>query len=188
MARSKKSRKGGETGPKQAPRVKKADRSVVSGKKKDSGRKSGSRHNEALIEKESPHVKTQKNNDPRHGSKKPVALSIAPAKEVKVAAAVAKVKQPKLTDEEKLLKLEEDPRFNSLLDLLEEGKDLSADDQKWLDAQLSKIESLMEKLGISDAEELPVSPAPSKSKKSVSDDDLYERFESGADLLKDYQP
>ena len=185
MARSKKSRKGGETGPKQAPRVKKADRSVVGGKKKDSGHKSGSRHNESLIEKESPHVKTQKNNDPRHGSKKPVALSIAPTKEVKVA--VAKVKQPKLTDEEKLLKLEEDPRFNGLLDLLEEGKDLSADDQKWLDSQLSKIESLMEKLGISDAEELPVSPAPSQSKKSVSDDDLYERFETGADVLKDYQ-
>ncbi|PMG30552.1 GTPase-activating protein [Shewanella sp. 10N.286.52.C2] len=184
MARSKKSRKGGENGPKQAPRVKKSERKVIGGKKNDSGRKSGSRHNEALIEKESPHVKTQKNNDPRHGSKKPVALSIAPAKKATVAAS-AKVKQPKLTDEQKLLKLEEDPRFNDLLDLLEEGKDLAADDQKWLDSQLSKIESLMEKLGISDAEELPAPAAPSK--KAASDDDLYERFETGADVLKDYQ-
>ncbi|WP_192021827.1 Der GTPase-activating protein YihI [Shewanella sp. WPAGA9] len=178
MARSKKSRKGGENGPKQAPRVKKSERKAIGGKKTESGRKSGSRHNEALIEKQSPHIKTTKNNDPRHGSKKPVALNIAPVAE----KAEAKAKQPKLTDEQKLLKLEEDPRFNQLLDLLEEGKNLSADDQKWLDGQLSKIEALMEKLGISDAEELPP-----QTGKVASDDDLYDRFETGADVLKDYQ-
>lgn len=183
MARSKKSRKGGENGPTQAPRVKKADRKVTGSRKKDNGHKSGSRHNEALIEQQSPHVTTSKSNDPRHGSKKPVPLMV---KAVETTAPVAKVKQPKLTDEQKLLKLEDDPRFNNLLDLLEEGKDLSADDQKWLDSQLAKMEALMEKLGISDAEELPAQTA-STSKKPASDDDLYERFESGADVLKDYQ-
>ncbi|PMG78688.1 GTPase-activating protein [Shewanella sp. 10N.286.51.B7] len=183
MARSKKSRKGGENGPTQAPRVKKADRKVTGSRKKDNGHKSGSRHNEALIEQQSPHVTTSKSNDPRHGSKKPVPLMV---KAVETTAPVAKVKQPKLTDEQKLLKLEDDPRFNNLLDLLEEGKDLSADDQKWLDSQLAKMEALMEKLGISDAEELPAQTA-NTSKKPASDDDLYERFESGADVLKDYQ-
>ncbi|MDO6611957.1 Der GTPase-activating protein YihI [Shewanella sp. 1_MG-2023] len=183
MARSKKSRKGGENGPTQAPRVKKADRKVTGSRKKDNGHKSGSRHNEALIEQQSPHVTTSKSNDPRHGSKKPVPLMV---KAVETTAPVAKVKQPKLTDEQKLLKIEDDPRFNNLLDLLEEGKDLSADDQKWLDSQLAKMEALMEKLGISDAEELPAQTA-NTSKKPASDDDLYERFESGADVLKDYQ-
>ncbi|WP_299570988.1 Der GTPase-activating protein YihI [uncultured Shewanella sp.] len=184
MARSKKSRKGGENGPTQAPRVKKADRKVTGSRKKDNGHKSGSRHNEALIEQQSPHVTTSKSNDPRHGSKKPVPLMIKSAETT--AAPVAKVKQPKLTDEQKLLKLEDDPRFNNLLDLLEEGKDLSADDQKWLNGQLAKMEALMEKLGISDAEELPAQNA-NTGKKPASDDDLYERFETGADVLKDYQ-
>lgn len=95
----------------------------------------------------------------------------------------AKVKQPKLTDEQKLLKLEEDPRLNQLLDMLEEGRDLNDADQKWLDQQLNKIEALMVKLGISDEldEDVPASA------KALSDDELFDKFESGADLLKDYQ-
>ena len=97
--------------------------------------------------------------------------------------ATPKVKQPKLTDEQKLLKLEEDPRLNQLLDMLEEGRNLNDADQKWLDQQLNKIEALMIKLGISDELEDEV---PAKSK-ADSDDDLFDRFESGAELLKDYQ-
>ncbi|MGL5027403.1 MAG: Der GTPase-activating protein YihI, partial [Shewanella oncorhynchi] len=54
MSRSKKTRKGGENSPKLQPRVKKQDRAVATGKRKDSGNKSGSRHNESLILAQAP--------------------------------------------------------------------------------------------------------------------------------------
>ncbi len=180
MSRSKKTRKGGENSPKLQPRVKKQDRAVATGKRKESGNKSGSRHNEGLILAQAPQQTATQKKDPRHGSKKPVLLAIPAATETTQAA---KVKQPKLTDEQKLLKLEEDPRLNQLLDMLEEGRDLNDADQKWVDQQLNKIEALMVKLGISDEldEDVPASA------KALSDDELFDKFESGADLLKDYQ-
>jgi len=176
MSRSKKTRKGGENSPKLQPRVKKQDRAVATGKRKDSGNKSGSRHNESLILAQAPQQQAAKKKDPRHGSKKPIALAIP--------AAVVTDKAAQLTDEQKLLKLEEDPRLNQLLDMLEEGRDLNDVDQKWLDQQLNKIEALMVKLGISDDMD---DDAPSSPAKSLSDDELFDKFESGADLLKDYQ-
>ena len=178
MARSKKTRKGGENGAKFAPRVKKVDRNAVDGKKSQSGRKSGSRHNEALLKQASDSTSV-KSKDARHGSKKPVALTL-PTSITKPL--VVKPKQPKLTDEQKLLKLEEDPRLNQLLDQLEEGRDLTDTDQKWLNTQLDKIERLMLNLGLTESDETQDSP-----KKQLSDDELLNRFESGADLLKDYQ-
>ncbi|GIU12090.1 Der GTPase-activating protein YihI [Shewanella morhuae] len=185
MSRSKKTRKGGENSPKLQPRVKKQDRAVATGKRKEkeSGNKSGSRHNEGLILAQAPQQQAAKKKDPRHGSKKPVALAI-PVAAVTDKATQPKVKQAKLTDEQKLLKLEEDPRLNQLLDMLEEGRDLNDVDQKWLDQQLNKIETLMVKLGISDDMDADV---PSSPAKSLSDDELFDKFESGADLLKDYQ-
>ncbi|MCL1147754.1 Der GTPase-activating protein YihI [Shewanella sp. 10N.261.52.F9] len=174
MSRSKKMRKSNDNAPKLAPRTKKKDR-VLAGKKQVAGNKAGSRHNASMIESQANGGKA-KSADPRHGSKKPVQLNIHA--EVK---AEPKPKGPKLTDEQKLLKLEEDPRLNSLLDMLEEGKNLNAEDQKWLNKQLTQIETLMDKLGITDEED----DAP-QSKKSVNDDDLFDKFESGADLLKDY--
>jgi ribosome assembly protein YihI (activator of Der GTPase) len=180
MARSKKTRKGGDNGPTLAPRVKKKDRNVIEGKRSENGRKSGGRHNETLLQQQGPNAVKRKNKDPRHGSKKPVSLGLptSVAEPLKV-----KTPQPKLSDEQKLLKLEEDPRLNSLLDMLEEGRELPANDQQWLDQQLTKIEALLTKLGITDADDMP---APKAKAKSSSDDDLLARFESGADLLKDY--
>ena len=174
MSRSKKTRKSNENAPKSAPRTKKHER-VLAGKKQVAGNKAGSRHNASMIENQA-NGGNAKSSDPRHGSKKPVQLNIVKEKQVE-----SKPKGPKLTDEQKLLKLEEDPRLNSLLDMLEEGKNLNQDDQKWLNKQLTQIETLLDKLGLSDEEEQP------KAKKAVSDDDLFDKFESGADLLKDYQ-
>ncbi len=88
-----------------------------------------------------------------------------------------------INDEQKLLKLEEDPRLNSLLDMLEEGRELNAPDQEWLDKQLTEIERLMERLGIGEADDLEHVMNTTLN----SDDDLFDKFESGADLLKDYQ-
>ena len=175
MAHSKKSRKANENAPKLAPRTKKNER-VLSGKKKDTGNKAGSRHNEKVVG--SVNGTAAQKKDPRHGSKVAVKLDL-PSKVV----APKKEKGPKLTDEQKLLKLEDDPRLNQLLDMLEEGRELPQDDQKWLEKQLNQIEALMERLGITEEDDLE------HVMKSVtnSDDDLFDKFESGADLLKDFQ-
>ncbi|MCL1079380.1 Der GTPase-activating protein YihI [Parashewanella spongiae] len=177
MPRSKKTRKVSENGPKNAPRTKKEDRSSVS-KKRNNGKKSGSRHNEQQLAAQKGGSAAAVAKDARHGSKKPVILNIATPE---LRQPETKVKQPKLTDEQKLLQLEDNPRLNKLLDRLEEGKVLSNEDQQWLDSQLDQIESLMNKLGLNDS----VETQPKKAKNS--DDELFERFESGADLLKDYQ-
>lgn len=174
MSRIKKTRASSENAPKLQPRTKQKER-VQAGKKQNAGNKPGSRHNASMIQSQSQGGGAN-SNDPRHGSKKPVQLSIKTEK-----VAVKKPKGPKLTDEQKLLKLEEDPRLNQLLDMLEEGKNLNQDDQQWLDKQLNQLEILMDKLGITDEEGEP------EIKVAVSDDDLLEKFESGADLLKEYQ-
>ncbi|MGB0894397.1 MAG: Der GTPase-activating protein YihI [Parashewanella sp.] len=177
MPRSKKTRKVGENSPKQAPRTKKQDRAIT-GKKKDSGKKSGSRHDETLLVKQSQGTGAiQAKKDPRHGSKKPVALTVETAKSIQKAA---KPKQPKLTDEQQLIKLEEDPRLNQLLDMLEEGRELNSNDQQWLDKQLDVIESLMDKLGLNN-------PEPVEQVTQESDDELFARFESGENALNDYK-
>lgn len=171
----KKTRKINENAPKRQPRTKKEDR-VVAGKKQNTGNKAGSRHNEKQIQQAQ--TGTAKAKDSRHGSKKPVALNLQQEKPIE-----NKPKAPKMSDEQKLLKLEDDPRLNSLLDMLEEGKELNATDQHWLEKQLSEIERLMKRLGITEEDDLEHVMKTTVS----SDDDLLDKFESGADLLKDYQ-
>lgn len=56
--------------------------------------------------------------------------------------------KPVLTPEEELTLLENDARLDSLLDLLDEGKTLSAEDQSYVDQTLDRIDVLMEMLGI----------------------------------------
>ncbi|QBF83138.1 Der GTPase-activating protein YihI [Shewanella maritima] len=178
MARSRKTRKVSENAAKRAPRVKKADRKQVEGKKKDSGRKSGNRHNEALLKTQNANNAASASQDPRHGSKKPVSLTLPSSITEPLKP---KAKQPKLTDEQKLLKLEEDPRLNKLLDMLEEGRSLSDTDQAWLDQQLDTIEQLMKRLGMDESE------PEVETRKPASDDELFDRFESGEDLLNMYK-
>ncbi|QDF65613.1 Der GTPase-activating protein YihI [Shewanella sp. SNU WT4] len=180
MSRSKKTRSGLGCAPTKAPRQKKTERELAK-KKRVTGNKTGSRHNETLLEQVANGSTTKK--DPRHGSKKPVALVLPTAVEKVNVAAVKASPKPKLSDDQKLLQLEEDPRLNQLLDALEEGRDLNAADQEWLDKQLNKIEALMIKLGITDDEEL-AAPAP---KKALNDDELLAQFESGESLLDQFR-
>lgn len=178
MSHSKKSRKVNENAPKLAPRTKKSDRALA-GKKNKSGNKAGSRHNSNIVGGKDGSAASK--NDPRHGSKKAIKLDLPSQVQV---IAPKKEQGPKLTDEQKLFKLEEDPRLNQLLDMLEEGKDLNQDDQKWLNKTLNQIEALMERLGITEEDDLG---QVIESAAAVSDDDLLDKFASGADLLKDYQ-
>jgi len=126
----------------QEPRDRKRD-------KKHSGHKAGSRANPET--KGAGKGQGQKNADPRTGSKKPVAL-VADGKTVPekkpVAKARPKAEKVRLTPEEELAKLENDERLDTLLDRLESGETLSAEDQAWLDQTLDRIDELMETLGI----------------------------------------
>ncbi|WP_349844108.1 Der GTPase-activating protein YihI [Pantoea dispersa] len=116
--------------------------------KKHSGHKSGSRANPEMQSAGKGHSK--KSADPRVGSKKPVAL-VADGKtlpEKKVAKPKPKAEKVRLTPQEELAKLENDERLDTLLDRLESGETLSAEDQAWLDETLDRIDELMETLGI----------------------------------------
>ncbi|CCP05113.1 Der GTPase-activating protein YihI [Erwinia amylovora] len=115
--------------------------------KKHSGNASGSRANPVTVSQKGDKSKAAK--DPRIGSKKAIALGAdaAPIKPVK-AAKPAVAKKPRLTPEEELAMLENDQRLDALLDRLESGETLSAEDQAWLDQSLDRIDVLMEQLGI----------------------------------------
>ncbi len=118
--------------------------------KKRSGNASGSRANPVT---ESPKAGSGNNSkDPRIGSKKPVALGgeavgAKPSKPAK-APKVQPEKKPRLTPQEELAMLENDERLDALLDCLESGESLPAEDQAWLDQALDRIDVLMEQLGI----------------------------------------
>ncbi len=88
--------------------------------------------------------------DPRIGSKVPVALVVEDkpkAKPQPKPKAEAKPK-PRLTPEEELAKLENDERLDALLDRIDDGETLNAEDQAYVDQTLDRIDALMEQLGI----------------------------------------
>lgn len=118
--------------------------------KKHRGNASGSRANPVVQKQKGSGAGDSK--DPRIGSKKPVPLvadgtSSKPSKPVKASQPVEK-KKPRLSPQEELTALENDERLDTLLDRLENGETLSAEEQAWLDETLDRIDVLMEELGI----------------------------------------
>ncbi|RPE00948.1 Der GTPase-activating protein YihI [Candidatus Pantoea deserta] len=116
--------------------------------KKHRGNASGSRANpDVSVSKAG---QGNKSKDPRIGSKKPVPLV---ADGATVSAPVKKVVKPvaakvRLSPEEELAQLENSERLDALLDRMENGDTLSAEEQAWLDETLDRIDELMEQLGI----------------------------------------
>jgi Uncharacterized protein conserved in bacteria len=86
--------------------------------------------------------------DPRIGSKKPVQLGaiVAPTT---TRQQTPKSKKPMLTPQAELDMLENDERLDALLERLEEGGTLNAEEQTWVDAKLDRIDALMQQLGLS---------------------------------------
>lgn len=117
--------------------------------KKHRGNASGSRANPAVSAGKS--GQGNKAKDPRIGSKKPIPLiadgatSSAP---VKKAVKPPVEKKVRLSPEEELAQLENSERLDALLDRMENGETLSAEEQAWLDETLDRIDELMEQLGI----------------------------------------
>lgn len=113
--------------------------------KKHRGNASGSRANGGDGASGSGRSKQQK--DPRIGSKKPIPLGVTDTPVNKQHK--PKSEKPMLSPQAELEMLETDERLDALLECLEEGETLSADDQAWVDAKLDRIDELMQKLGLS---------------------------------------
>ncbi|OCG16901.1 hypothetical protein A9G24_00660 [Gilliamella sp. App6-5] len=117
-------------------------------KRKHKGLPSGSRFNNQDDNKNK--NSTNKSKDPRIGSKKPISLV------VESSSAITKpVKQPKpiksiLSPQQELEQLENDPKLDILLDLVEQNTKLTKDQQTYLDSKLNRIDELMQELGYTD--------------------------------------
>ncbi|MBT0721736.1 GTPase-activating protein [Rosenbergiella collisarenosi] len=85
--------------------------------------------------------------DPRIGSKTPIPL-VAEGKVATAPRTETHAEPEKMTRQQELRMLENDPRLDQLLDRLESGDTLSGEDQTWLEARLDRIEELMVLLGI----------------------------------------
>ncbi|MGY6031790.1 Der GTPase-activating protein YihI [Phytobacter sp. AG2a] len=113
--------------------------------KKHRGNAAGSRASGAS--ESSGSGKRSQQNDPRIGSKKPIPLGVtdAPVKKQQKP----KSEKPMLSPQAELDSLETDERLDALLERLEEGESLSAEEQSWVNAKLDRIDELMQQLGLS---------------------------------------
>ncbi|WEF28037.1 Der GTPase-activating protein YihI [Klebsiella aerogenes] len=86
--------------------------------------------------------------DPRIGSKKPIPLGVTESTPA-VKQHKPKSEKPMLSPQAELDLLENDERLDALLERLEEGGTLNAEEQSWVDAKLDRIDALMQQLGLS---------------------------------------
>ncbi|ODP95902.1 MULTISPECIES: Der GTPase-activating protein YihI [Salinivibrio] len=159
MTRKKKTRRVGSEGPAQYVDKNQNEQDriarMLKKQKKRKGKKAGSRHSE---ESKTQTRRSGGNKDPRIGSKKPIPLGTD----------AVKPKQPKLTPEQELAKLEQDPQLNVLLDRIENGEKLGSGLQAYVDEKLDRIEVLMDKLGLLNDDD-------------TDEDDLLAKFEQQDD-------
>ncbi|XTZ38381.1 Der GTPase-activating protein YihI [Salmonella enterica] len=113
--------------------------------KKHRGNASGSRANGGGDASGSGKGKQQK--DPRIGSKTPIPLGVTHTQVTKQHK--PKSEKPMLSPQAELEMLETDERLDALLERLEEGETLNAEEQAWVDAKLDRIDELMQHLGLS---------------------------------------
>ncbi len=132
MTRQKKTRKSGPLAVRKAERPETKQQKGKAGKEKGKGLPSGARYattNAQHAGKDS----TDSKRDPRHGSKKPIALAVQP-KAMKPA--------------EEFAWIENDKKLQGLLTQLEDGLVLNKKDQVYVDTQLQRYQELANQLGI----------------------------------------
>lgn len=153
MTRIKKTRKTGPVAARSVPKEERKREIVEANKKpiKHKGLPPGSRFSVKENTNKAGQQVGPATTDPRHGSKKPIAL-IMPGGSA--AATHKKVKHEKtipaadLTPAEELALLENDERLQDFLDALDEGAKLHVEDQAWVDQQLARFQQLAEILGL----------------------------------------
>ena len=155
MTRIKKTRKEKSIGPAKKPLEKRADRNAPLAKKKGKGRPAGSRIQDAEKKKKATGKGSGGGNttDPRHGSKKPIALVVETPKTPMQPKAKLKKVKPKpqaevLTPEQELAQLENDTRLNGLLDRLDDGLAITAAEQQYVDEKSARHLALLQELGM----------------------------------------
>ena len=133
-------------------------------KKKHKGLAPGSRHSSAEYNQQEQNSAPK---DPRLGSRKKVPLIVEfvnkPEQGKVITALKTDAKTTALDPMAELEQLENNECLNQLLDELDAGKKLSADDQKFVDECLERIAQLMDELGIEEDDE--------------NEEDLYRTFE-----------
>ena len=109
--------------------------------KKHRGHAAGSRANGGKKQRQA--------QDPRVGSKKPIPLGVSESSAPAPKQHKPKSEKPMLSPQAELELLENDERLDALLERLEEGGTLNAEEQSWVDAKLDRIDELMQQLGLS---------------------------------------
>lgn len=143
MTRQKKTRKPGPLGVKSQPKVQRERKEPASGKRpaQVKGKPAGSRHN---VQQDNKSVtRDQQSGDPRVGSKRKIDLQ----------APVSKPEKTALTAQQELEQLENNERLQTLLAALENGDELSRQDQSWVNEKLDRYQGLANELGISDEDD-----------------------------------
>ncbi|HHG9608549.1 TPA: Der GTPase-activating protein YihI [Klebsiella pneumoniae] len=115
--------------------------------KKHRGHAAGSRANGG--DAASAGKKQRQAQDPRVGSKKPIPLGVSESSAPAPNQHKPKSEKPMLSPQAELELLENDERLDALLERLEEGGTLNAEEQSWVDAKLDRIDELMQQLGLS---------------------------------------
>ena len=113
--------------------------------KKHSGHSAGSRANGSSASGSA--AQNSKQKDPRIGSKTPIPLGVTDTPVVKQHKPNSET--PMISPQAELDMLENDERLDALLERLEAGEKLNAEEQKWVDAKLDRIDELMQQLGLS---------------------------------------
>jgi ribosome assembly protein YihI (activator of Der GTPase) len=134
------------------------------------------------------------------GSKKPIALGVAKSEVVKSAVAEKATSKGKDKDKQThksadaqfaawaaaLSELEQRDDFNLLLDKVDAGESLSAEEQALFDHYVAEHQRLTEALGL-DNEDAAESSATSSERKPHSEEELWDSFNQGEALLKQFE-
>lgn len=164
MPRKKKSRKVGKIGtPKLSTNVRKTKEKRVN---KPLGNPAGSRNSEIKIA--AGNTGGNINQDPRHGSKKPVDLF------AKTTEQNTKPKVKHFSPAKELESLEKDSKLSELLDRVDSGKKLTKEEQHYVDKNLARHKQLCEMLGLNDdleeeADSVEVDPLSSFESINIDD-------------------
>lgn len=165
MTRQKKSRKPGPLGVKSQPKVQREHKEPAAGKRpaRVKGKPAGSRHN--LLQDTKAETRNARSGDPRVGSKRKIDL-VAPVEPTRATP---------MTPEQELEQLENNERLQALLATLDNGGELSRNDQKWVDEKLARYQTLATQLGLNDESDAATD----------EDDDLepWQKFENPKDWL-----
>lgn len=192
MTRSKKSRTAGNSEPQFQGNRKETSSQAQEArdkKRKDKlkGNKAGNR-NAIESKKSAEQNQRQAKNDKLIGSKKPIALTLgakpqqavkaenkAPIKEKVIKSPAVDVEtkvSTKVSPEKELIEIENDERLSELLEQVEDGQELSKEDQTWVDKKMKRHQELMKKLGWIDEN---------------GEEDLLQQFEDASSALDEFR-